>query len=45
LVIINTEKHQTQKKFKNGQKLPSTAEILYVYFINCTGLSKVITFE
>jgi hypothetical protein len=36
-IIINTEKRQTRKKVKNGQKLTNTAEILYVYFNDCTG--------
>jgi hypothetical protein len=44
-IIINTEKHKARKKVKNGQKLPKTAEILYVFFNDCIGLSKVITFE
>jgi hypothetical protein len=29
----------------DGQKSPRTAEILNVYFYDCTGLSEVITFE
>jgi hypothetical protein len=33
------------KNGQNGQKLPSTAKILQVYFCDCTGLLEVITFE
>jgi hypothetical protein len=36
-IIIYTENHQTRKKVKNGQKLPKTAEILYVFFNVCSG--------